>query len=581
MTSKIKLKLINVQYGGDSIGNDISLDVSLLGQSFRFAKRIKRGQNLEVNQALGNLELPENIEEINVTVKVTEKDFIFSDSGQITQTVKINNNETLPQRFEFAITVTERRKIFWKSKALFKVIVEVLLENTALEQKLRPYQSANSKHYYNRFDKQIIAAADRWNKEFVQQSNPPPTPLDPNLLKAMIFVESFMGYGSYVDYPSYPDVMQVGNPKDKAIHVFHDDGKESTEYEVIGGELKKFCIPEANGDTDEASIIWGARWLYHKAQINIQEGSQWKREWRTWFEAVKRYNSRESYLINVKQIYEQGVDPRSGSKLWIIIGFLIVASGLTFLFLHPRHSADAGQNTFFSQSSDVWNASREQSVTRILDSSGLVDEPAITIKKQILGSYSTEDLRELEGLEISLYSSSTFLAIVEWEKDWWEELKVGKFENGNIAWFNINNPPTEASIVSARFIKVVGIFSPVLEVFATTHMGNGYMYLYKMKENKLYLFFDTYAVDSHNEDTWRPEGYPKYGYNSCGEVYEGGRLMPTYRDINGDGVSDVILKGKSKVICEHVESYKPFESRDVTVDIIPVKFTYYLTKSKI
>ena len=117
-------------------------------------------------------------------------------------------------------------------------------------------------------------------------------------------------------------------------------------------------------------------------------------------------------------------------------------------------------------------------------------------------------------------------------------------------WLEIENPPTENSILSARFVDLKGFTNPIIEVYGQTHVGHGQIYLYEIKNGKLTLIFNTPAVDFYNESVWKPENYKLHGYGYCGEMYEKGQLFPDYKDLNKDGLSDIILTGKINKVCE-------------------------------
>lgn len=218
----------------------------------------------------------------------------------------------------------------------------------AIEVKPYIYKGVFENEDYNRYDPTIKDIVDHWNGEFLKDTDPPKELLDPDLVKAMIYVESRMGYEKRKKeyYPSYPDIMQSANPKDKAIHVLHDDGKWPTEYEVANEKPQKLFYPQAKADTPHESIKWGVRWLYHKAQENIQENSHWHREWRSWKEALLEYGpGTKEYQDKVWKIYTHGIDPQR-NKLWsiflplLLISFLLwgiwvgLNQGKTFVTFH-------------------------------------------------------------------------------------------------------------------------------------------------------------------------------------------------------------------------------------------------------
>lgn len=199
---------------------------------------------------------------------------------------------------------------------------------------IRIYRPGPKGEDYNRFDEDINDAVAFWNRDFLPQNYPPPKPLDPNLVKAMIYVESEVGYGSSSGHSAYPDVMQVGNANDPAIHTLRNDGwvhpqtgKTARESEWLGGQVKVLEYSEANADSPRESIKWGVRWLYHKAQGILKDGGRY---WNSWEEAVKEYNGGGdlNYQKKVLKIYKEGVDVR-GRRLFLLL--LIVTVFLTLL----------------------------------------------------------------------------------------------------------------------------------------------------------------------------------------------------------------------------------------------------------
>ncbi|MEK7190323.1 MAG: hypothetical protein AAB661_00985, partial [Patescibacteria group bacterium] len=310
MAKAISLKILKLQYGGESIGNDILLEVETVGKNFSSYQTIKRGSTFEYNQQIQEFRGVNDTLEVHLNIKVTEKDFLFSDIGEISETISIDLN-SLPKTFDFQITVQEKNKLtFGKSTAVFSITLEAR-EFNPVYPRPQVYISPSKKDY-NRFDNEIAQAVGYWNDEFMNQEYPPNSPLDPNLVKAMVYVESVIGYGKQRRYPSYPDIMQVADPNNDAIYalknIFNPNpGKKKmgTEYEVFNQQLRILEYKDANGNSPEQSIRWGVRYLYHLAQKNIPEGNLWKREWWTWEEIFPSYNGGgdKGYRKKVWDIY--------------------------------------------------------------------------------------------------------------------------------------------------------------------------------------------------------------------------------------------------------------------------------------
>jgi len=201
-------------------------------------------------------------------------------------------------------------------------------ENKTDELSVRPYKPGPNGEDYNRFDTEIKSVVDDWNKEFMAQKYPPTEPLDPNLVKAMIYVESKLGYGlSSTGYPAYPDIMQIADSRNPAIHTLNNDGwidpstdKEAKEYEWSENGISVLEYKEAKVDSSKESVRWGTRWLYHKAQLVSKDGN---REWKNWEQTVADYNGGgdPDYQKKVYKIYEEGTDSE-GNKLWLSLVIL-------------------------------------------------------------------------------------------------------------------------------------------------------------------------------------------------------------------------------------------------------------------
>jgi hypothetical protein len=137
-----------------------------------------------------------------------------------------------------------------------------------------------------------------------------------------------------------------------------------------------------------------------------------------------------------------------------------------------------------------------------------------------------------------------FITILAKQTDWWEDIKVVNYSNGYILWTaKFDTLPSSQSILSARQISLKGIGQPLIEVFDETHIGNGFYYLYEIKGKQVNLLTKTRAVD------WSFDGALEFNHKfDYSIVYKGGKLTPIYRDVNNDGITDIILKGTIQIV---------------------------------
>lgn len=193
------------------------------------------------------------------------------------------------------------------------------------DDKLKKYKDNKFNRDYNQLDNYIIKATDFWNNFFLNQMYPPLKPLDPSLVKAIVYRESRLGY-----YPNINivDVMQVWDPANPARDAIL--GKTPANEFINPNKIGhiNYSYPHARTspavENREDSISWGIRWLYHKAQYLLEDDNgvlktPYIRKWRSWEEAIRSYNGNpkivEEYIKEVFSVYEKG-DDLEGNVLW-------------------------------------------------------------------------------------------------------------------------------------------------------------------------------------------------------------------------------------------------------------------------
>lgn len=129
MLKNIELKLAQIQYGGDSIGDDIRVEIKALGKFLRVDKKAKAKTTAQINQAVGIFETDQKIFKFNTQIVVIEKDLLLNDVGNGNVDIKVDTTIIKPQKFYCKIEIKETRSIFGKiwgnKKAIFEIVLEV------------------------------------------------------------------------------------------------------------------------------------------------------------------------------------------------------------------------------------------------------------------------------------------------------------------------------------------------------------------------------------------------------------------------------------------------------------------------
>ena len=509
---KISLTLSTLSYSGWSIGRNIRMKVEAQNKTAVWEKRIRPISFSRLDIPIGIIEVDEG-QEISVKVTVIEKDLVFSDSGEKLLTLSVPGSVQLPETHAVTLEVLERRFVFWKTKAVFSVGIDmrVISEDAPV---LRTYQSYGGEDY-NRYDDIFSEVVAYWNDEFTRLTDAPDEPLDPNLVKAMAYQESHVGNNPKNN--GYIDIIQVGNPNNPALVTLKG---ELREYWVHDTKLVQLKYPDAVVESVRDSVFWSVRWLYHKAHTNIKnDDGSWRTKWKPWQEAVHEYGPGvDEYVQNVWNIYTKGISERGGNtvKLWSFAGVLIL-----------------GLLTYF------WGGASDAGIRR-------------SFAKQFPEMLAVYRI----GIDVVRHEEdpSLFVAVEKDRDDWSEHMTVGRIKKGRINWFP--NLPYQVGpsnvIISLRFLNIGGFDEPILEVWSKTHIWNGGIDLYRVGEDELLSVIHIYAFDHHFEDVFDPSGYPEYGggYYSCSSIYKGEKLDVVYRDTDDDGVDEAVLTGVKQTFCQ-------------------------------
>jgi len=134
----------------------------------------------------------------------------------------------------------------------------------------------------------------------------------------------------------------------------------------------------------------------------------------------------------------------------------------------------------------------------------------------------------LERLKVLDFSEGTKVLGFDFElmgdKSWWGGFNVIEVDDfgAPLYWYDIPRPPTEAGIESLRVVEISG--SKCLEVVASSHMGNGRLYLYELRRGALQLMLDCRIMTNLGSMHFTPS-----------------TTKIAYRDLDMDGDIDLVI----------------------------------------
>ncbi|MEK7116550.1 MAG: hypothetical protein AAB837_00085 [Patescibacteria group bacterium] len=128
MSKNIQLKLAKIKYSGDSVGDDIRIEIEHPGGLWFLDKQIKNKNDVNFEKIIYQFTTAQNISNIPLNIKIIEKDLIFNDVGSIKIDLAVDLNNPKLQTSTHEIIVKELRGVMPGSKkAIFDVILEVLV----------------------------------------------------------------------------------------------------------------------------------------------------------------------------------------------------------------------------------------------------------------------------------------------------------------------------------------------------------------------------------------------------------------------------------------------------------------------
>ena len=134
MFKSVILKLVHIQYSGDSIGDDIRLEIEILGEIIRIDKKIKAGISMDMDQDIGSFKTDQKIFRTLVRITIIEKDLLFNDQGNVQDEIRVDTTLKKTHAFAFNVKVKESRSIFSrqlnKKTSHFTLTVEATISDS-------------------------------------------------------------------------------------------------------------------------------------------------------------------------------------------------------------------------------------------------------------------------------------------------------------------------------------------------------------------------------------------------------------------------------------------------------------------
>lgn len=139
MTKRIHLNLAKIKYDGDSIGDDIRIEIDCLDHSLDLSKKVKHGGEIILTASVGDFFTNQTSFSLPLSIRIIERDLIFNDVGDTEKTLVVNTRSTDLQSFTTTIEVREKRNYRSKRKAIFEIVFEALISDAIMYAKFQNY----------------------------------------------------------------------------------------------------------------------------------------------------------------------------------------------------------------------------------------------------------------------------------------------------------------------------------------------------------------------------------------------------------------------------------------------------------
>lgn len=128
MSKILQIKLVKVEYQGDSIGDDILIEVEHPKGLWSFNKKIKNKTTVKLDKIIYQNDIFENKFQVPLNIKVIEKDLVFNDFATLDIKIDIDSSSLEPKITTYDLIVGELRSlVIGKRKGKFSLTLETLV----------------------------------------------------------------------------------------------------------------------------------------------------------------------------------------------------------------------------------------------------------------------------------------------------------------------------------------------------------------------------------------------------------------------------------------------------------------------
>jgi hypothetical protein len=124
MTNFVIVKIKNIIYSGDNIGDDFKIETTINGHSQTLNLQLKHRQTRLLNTIVFQ-SLIDQIINLPIQIKVTEKDIALNDIGSTTDSLQIST----VQENQVTISIDERGRIKKKKTAILTIVFKIISQN--------------------------------------------------------------------------------------------------------------------------------------------------------------------------------------------------------------------------------------------------------------------------------------------------------------------------------------------------------------------------------------------------------------------------------------------------------------------